>query len=131
MKIETKAIHVGEEPNLKPGGSGDVVMPIHLATTFAREKVDQPTEGYEYIRSGNPTRNALEARLASLENGKFGMAFASGLASETTIFLALLQSGNHVIAFDDLYGGSRPDETLRYSDNFKNSPPASNSSGGG
>jgi cystathionine gamma-lyase len=107
MKIETKAIHVGEEPNLKPGGSGDVVMPIHLATTFAREKVDQPTEGYEYIRSGNPTRNALEARLASLENGKFGMAFASGLASETTIFLALLQSGNHVIAFDDLYGGSR------------------------
>ncbi len=107
MKFETKAIHVGEEPNLKPGGSGDVAQPIHLATTFAREQVDHPTAGFEYIRSGNPTRNALEARYASLENARFGLAFASGLAAETTIFLSLLHAGDHVVAFDDLYGGSR------------------------
>jgi cystathionine gamma-lyase len=107
MKFETKAIHVGEEPNLQAGGSGDVVSPIHLATTFARERVDHPTGGYEYIRTGNPTRDALEARLAALENGRYGLAFSSGLAAETTIFLAILQAGDHVVAFDDLYGGSR------------------------
>ncbi|MBN2365685.1 MAG: aminotransferase class I/II-fold pyridoxal phosphate-dependent enzyme [Calditrichaeota bacterium] len=107
MKFETKAIHVGEEPNLKPGGSGDVAQPIHLATTFAREKVDHPTGGYEYIRSGNPTRNALEKRFAALESAEYGLAFTSGLAAETTLFLSLLQSGDHVVAFDDLYGGSR------------------------
>ena len=107
MKLETKAIHVGEEPNLKAGGSGDVVKPIHLATTFARNDVEEPTAGYEYIRSGNPTRLGLEARLASLENAKFGLAFASGLAAETTLFLSLLHAGDHLVAFDDLYGGSR------------------------
>jgi cystathionine gamma-lyase len=107
MKLETKAIHVGEEPNLKPGGSGDVVKPIHLATTFARRDVEVPTAGYEYIRAGNPTRSGLETRLASLENAKYGLAFASGLAAETTLFLSLLHAGDHVVAFDDLYGGSR------------------------
>jgi cystathionine gamma-lyase len=107
MKLETKAIHVGEEPNLKEGGSGDVVKPIHLATTFARKDVEEPTAGYEYIRSGNPTRLGLEARLASLENAKYGLAFASGLAAETTLFLSLLHAGDHIVAFDDLYGGSR------------------------
>lgn len=107
MKLETKAIHVGEEPNLQAGGSGDVVKPIHLATTFARKDVDQPTAGYEYIRSGNPTRLGLEARLASLENARYGLAFASGLAAETTLFLSVLKSGDHMVAFDDLYGGSR------------------------
>ncbi|UCF63974.1 MAG: PLP-dependent transferase [bacterium] len=107
MKLETKAIHVGEEPNLQAGGSGDVVKPIHLATTFARKDVDHPTAGYEYIRSGNPTRLGLEARLASLENARYGLAFASGLAAETTLFLSLLKSGDHMVAFDDLYGGSR------------------------
>jgi cystathionine gamma-lyase len=107
MKFETKAIHVGEEPNLTPGGSGDVVLPIHLATTYARNKVDHPTKGYEYTRAGNPTRHALEARLASLENATFALAFASGLAAETAIVLSLLNSGDHMVAFDDLYGGSR------------------------
>ena len=107
MKFETKAIHVGEEPNLKEGGSGDVVIPIHLSSTFARKEVDKPTNGYEYSRSGNPTRNALEKRLAVLEDAKFGLAFSSGLAAETIIALTLLKSGEHVIAFDDLYGGTR------------------------
>jgi len=119
MKFETRAIHVGEKPNLKEGGTGDVAMPVHLATTYAREKTDVPTAGYEYARSKNPTRNALEQRLASLENARYGLAFASGLAAETTIFLSLLQSGNHVIAFDDLYGGSRRLFTRVFSDNFK------------
>ncbi|MBI4595568.1 MAG: PLP-dependent transferase [Candidatus Tectomicrobia bacterium] len=107
MKFETKAIHVGEEPDLGEGGVGDVVIPIHLASTFARKKVEKPTGGYEYSRTGNPTRNALEKRLASLESAKYGLAFSSGLAAETTLALTLLQSDDHVIAFDDLYGGTR------------------------
>ena len=107
MKFSTKAIHLGEEPNLKEGGYGDVVAPIHLASTFARKDVDKPTGGYEYSRTNNPTRNALEKRLAPLENAKHCLAFASGLAAETTLVLALLRSGDHVIAVEDLYGGTR------------------------
>ncbi len=107
MKFSTKAIHCGEEPNLKEGGYGDIVTPIHLATTFARTEIDKPTGGYEYARTGNPTRKALERRLAELENAKYGLAFASGLAAETTLALALLKNGDHVIVFEDLYGGTR------------------------
>jgi len=107
MKFETKAIHLGEEPNLEAGGYGDAVMAIHLTTTFARKQVDVPTQGYEYSRSGNPTRDALEKRLAGLENAKFALAFASGLAAETNLILSLLKPGDHVLAFDDLYGGTR------------------------
>ncbi|MGH1364052.1 MAG: trans-sulfuration enzyme family protein [Calditrichia bacterium] len=107
MKFETRAIHAGEKPNLKDGGSGDVSVPIHLSSTFARKDIDVPTAGYEYSRSGNPTRDAVEKRLAALENAKYGLAFACGLASETTVILALLKAGDHVVAFDDLYGGSR------------------------
>lgn len=106
MKFSTSAIHIGSEPNLKDGGSGDVVIPVHLSTTFAREKVDKPTAGYEYSRSGNPTRFALEKNLASLENGKFAYAFSSGLAAITNV-LFLLQKGNHIISIDDVYGGTR------------------------
>lgn len=106
MKFSTSAIHTGNEPNLKAGGSGDVVVPIHLATTFARKKVGRPTGGYEYSRSGNPTRDALERNLASLENGKIAFSFASGLAAMTNILL-LLKSGDHVISIDDVYGGTR------------------------
>lgn len=119
MKFETKAIHVGEEPNLKEGGSGDVVIPIHLASTFARKEVDKPTNGYEYSRSGNPTRNALEKRLAALEDANFGLAFASGLGAETVITLTLLKSGDHVVAFDDLYGGTRRLFNKVFNQNFK------------
>jgi cystathionine gamma-lyase len=114
MKFSTKAIHCGEEPNLKEGGCGDVVTPIHLAATFARKEIDKPTGGYEYARTGNPTRNALEKRLAALENAKYGLAFASGLAAETTVALSLLKKSDHVVAFEDLYGGTRRlfDKTL-------------------
>lgn len=119
MKFETKAIHIGEEPNLKEGGTGDVVVPIHLSTTFARKEVDKPTCGYEYSRTGNPTRDALEKRLASLEHAKFALAFASGMAAETIICLTLLKSGDHVIAFDDLYGGTKRLFNKVFSQNFK------------
>ncbi|MFX0062960.1 MAG: trans-sulfuration enzyme family protein [Candidatus Hermodarchaeota archaeon] len=107
MKFETKAIRVGEEPNLDSGGTGDVVSPIHLSSTFARKKVEEPTQSYEYSRTGNPTRSAVEKRLAALENAKFGLAFSSGMAAETVIGLTLLKAGDHVIAFDDLYGGTK------------------------
>lgn len=106
MKFSTKAIHVGNEPNLKEGGSGDMVIPIHLSTTFAREKVDKPTAGYEYSRSGNPTRYALEKNLAALENGKYAFAFSSGLAAITNV-LFLVKKGDHIISIDDVYGGTR------------------------
>ncbi len=106
MKFSTAAIHVGNEPNFKEGGSGDVITPIHLSTTFAREKIDRPTGGYEYSRSGNPTRHALEKNLAALENGTYAFAFSSGLAAITNV-LMLLKSGDHVLSIDDVYGGTR------------------------
>lgn len=102
--FSTKSIHIGNEPDLD--GSGDVIMPIHLSTTFARRKVDKPSRGYEYSRSGNPTRDALEKNLASLENGNYAFTFSSGLAAITNI-LFLLKSGDHVLSIDDVYGGTR------------------------
>lgn len=100
--IATETIHSGEAPKLEPQASGDVATPIHLASTFARKEVETPTGGYEYSRSSNPTRLALEERLAALEGAKYGLAFASGLAAETSLILALLKAGDHVVAFDDL-----------------------------
>ncbi|MDP4210497.1 MAG: cystathionine gamma-synthase [Bacteroidota bacterium] len=107
LGFATKAIHVGEEPDFNNGGAGDVVSPIHLSTTFARKKVDEPTLGYDYTRSLNPTRKALEEKLAALENARYGLAFSSGLAAESTILLSLLKPGDHIVAFDDLYGGTK------------------------
>lgn len=104
MKFSTKAIHVGSRPNYQ--GSGDVAIPIHLSTTFARKNVYKPTGGYEYSRTGNPTRDAVEKNLAGLEEGKFGFAYSSGLAAETNV-LFLLKTGDHVIVGDDVYGGTR------------------------
>lgn len=107
MKFGTKVVHIGEEPDFREGGSGDVVVPIHLSSTFARRDVDKPTGGYEYSRSGNPTRDALEKRLAALEDAKYGLAFGSGLGAETTLLLSLLKKGDHVLGFDDLYDGTK------------------------
>ena len=107
MRFETRTIHAGEEPDFRDRGSGDVVVPIHLSSTFARKKVSEPTAGYEYSRSGNPTRDALEARFAALENAKYGLAFSSGMAAEATLCMSVLKPGDHVVAFDDLYGGTR------------------------
>jgi cystathionine gamma-lyase len=119
MEFETKAIHMGEEPVFKEGASGDVVMPIHLSSTFARKRVGEPTQGYEYSRTGNPTRYALEKRLAALEEATFGLAFASGMAAETTLALTVLKAGDHLLAFDDLYGGTRRLFNRIFQQNFK------------
>jgi cystathionine gamma-lyase len=101
----TRSVHDGEEPDLS--STGDVVSPIHLSSTFARRMVDEPTKGLEYSRTGNPTRSALEKRLASLENATYALAFSSGMAAETTLLLSLLNKGDHVVAGNDLYGGTR------------------------
>ena len=119
MKFETKAIHIGEEPNFKDGGTGDVAIPIHVSSTFARKEVDKPTAGYEYSRTENPTRDALQSRLAALENAKYGLAFSSGLGAETTILLSLTKSGDHIVAFDDLYGGTWRLLTQIFQEKFK------------
>ncbi len=103
--FSTRAIHVGEDP--RSTLHGDVVAPIHLSTTFAKRSVDEVEEGYVYSRTGNPTRDALEEKLAALENARYALAFSSGLAAEATVLLALLRRGDHVVAFDDLYGGTR------------------------
>jgi cystathionine gamma-synthase len=99
--FETRAIHVGQEPD---AATGAVVVPISLSTTFAQESVGKH-RGYEYARSGNPTRAALEACVASLENARHGLAFASGLAAEDAI-LRTLDPGDHVIIPTDAYGGT-------------------------
>ena len=105
--FSTRAIHNGEEPDFREGASGDVAVPIHLATTFARLKASNPTAGYEYTRSLNPTRKALEEKLAALDGAKYGLAFSSGLAAASTVIISLLKAGDNVIGFDDLYGGTR------------------------
>jgi cystathionine gamma-lyase len=97
----TRAVHVGQGPD---AATGAVVQPIHLATTFAQEGVGRHG-GFEYARSNNPTREQLERCLASLENGRHALAFASGLAATTTAML-LLDPGDHVVYMEDAYGGT-------------------------
>ena len=97
----TRAVHAGQLPD---PATGAIMTPVYLTSTFVQDAPGQHA-GYDYSRSGNPTRTALEANLASLEGGRFGLAFASGLASEHTV-LHLLRSGDHVVASRDLYGGS-------------------------
>ena len=99
--FETRAIHVGQAPDPHTGA---VVPPISLATTFAQHAVGEH-RGYEYARSGNPTRTALEECVASLEGAGHGLAFASGLAAEDVV-LRTLDPGDHVIIPDDAYGGT-------------------------
>lgn len=99
--FETRAIHEGQEPD---PGTGAVVPPIHLSTTFAQEEVGRH-RGYEYSRSGNPTRAALETCVASLEGARHGLAFASGLAAEDAI-LRLLPAGADIVLPPDAYGGT-------------------------
>ncbi len=99
--LDTLAIHAGQEPD---PSSGAVMTPIVLASTFAQ---DGPGvhKGFEYARTGNPTRNTLERCLAAMEGADHGLAFSSGCAAMTT-FLHTLRPGDHVVAGDDLYGGS-------------------------
>jgi cystathionine gamma-lyase len=104
--FETRSIHVGEKPEFLEGSKGEVVAPIYLSSTYARKKVKVHPQ-FEYSRSGNPTRFALEKRYASLEQTTFGLGFGSGLAAEATLLFSLLKPGDHVIGFDDLYGGTK------------------------
>ncbi len=99
--FSTKAIHSGQEPET---GTGAVVTPIFATSTFVQPSPGL-NKGYEYSRSGNPTRKALEQCIADLEMGKRGYAFSSGLAASSTI-LELLPHGSHILAISDLYGGS-------------------------
>lgn len=104
--FDTRSIHVGEGPEFLEGSKNEVVAPIYLSSTYARKEVKNP--GYfQYSRSNNPTRFALEKRYASLERTKYGLGFASGLAAEATLLFTLLNPGDHVIGFDDLYGGTK------------------------
>jgi len=99
--FSTRALHVGQGPDPETGA---VVQPIHMATTFAQQGVGKH-KGYEYGRTGNPTRNALEECLAALEGAKHCLAFASGMGAETTLML-LLNPGDHVVYMEDVYGGT-------------------------
>jgi cystathionine gamma-lyase len=101
MKFETRAIHVGQAPD---PATGATITPIYQTSTYTQEGLGQH-KGYEYSRTGNPTRTALEECLASLENAAHGLAFASGLAA-TSAVLNLLSAGDHVVAAEDLYGGT-------------------------
>ncbi|HEV3096087.1 MAG TPA: cystathionine gamma-synthase [Candidatus Dormibacteraeota bacterium] len=99
--FSTRAIHAGQPPD---PATGAVVVPIYQTSTFAQTGVGKH-RGYEYSRTRNPTRAALEECIAALEGGKHGLAFASGMAAEATI-MQLLKPGDHTLAVDDLYGGT-------------------------
>ncbi|HEV7898107.1 MAG TPA: cystathionine gamma-synthase [Planosporangium sp.] len=101
--FDTLAIHAGQEPDPRTGA---VVPPIYQTSTYAQDAVGDPRLGYEYSRSGNPTRDALQECLAALEGGRRGLAFASGLAAEDTLLRAVCQPGDHVVIPADAYGGT-------------------------
>ncbi|GAA2596084.1 cystathionine gamma-synthase [Winogradskya consettensis] len=101
--FDTLAIHAGQEPDPR---TGSVVPPIYQTSTFAQDAVGSPRLGYEYSRSGNPTRDALQECLAAIEGGRRGLAFASGLAAEDALLRTLCRPGDHVVIPDDAYGGT-------------------------
>ncbi len=114
-KFETMAVTHAEQPT-HDDRAGDVTMPIHLASTYevggidpdiALEDLDPDENQYLYSRLSNPTRHALEKRLAALEGGDHGMAFASGTSAIVATITACVSPGDHVVAFDDLYGGTK------------------------
>ena len=102
MKFETLAIHAGQEPD---PNNGAVMTPVYLTSTYMQDGVGKPRQGYEYSRTSNPTRKALQDCLAALEGGTFGLAFASGLSATDTV-LRLLDADSHVLAGNDVYGGT-------------------------
>ncbi|GAA2259503.1 MULTISPECIES: cystathionine gamma-synthase [Kitasatospora] len=101
--FETLAIHAGQEADPQTGA---VVTPIYQVSTYKQDGVGGLRGGYEYSRSANPTRTALEECLAALEGGARGLAFASGLAAEDTLLRAVLQPGDHIVIPNDAYGGT-------------------------
>jgi cystathionine gamma-lyase len=114
--FETLSVSYGEEPTPGAPMTGDVVSPIHLASTFALPGLDtdmslediDPSQGdFVYSRLSNPTRHAVEQRIGALEGGEHAYAFSSGTAAIFTVALAAVEPGDHVVAFDDLYAGTR------------------------
>ena len=101
MKFNTKVIHAGVEPD---PSTGAIMTPIYQTSTYVQEEVGKH-KGFEYSRTGNPTRSALENSLAALENAKYGACFGSGLAAIDCI-IKMLDPGDEVISTNDLYGGS-------------------------
>lgn len=101
MKFSTRAIHAGQHPD---PSTGAIMTPIFQTSTYAQSGMGEH-KGFEYARTSNPTRSALEDCIASLENGRYGLAFASGMAAEQAV-LSLLHAGDAMISCDDLYGGT-------------------------
>jgi cystathionine gamma-synthase len=101
--FDTLAIHAGQEPDPRTGA---VVPPIYQTSTYAQDTVGAPRLGYEYSRSSNPTRDALQECLAAIEGGRRGLAFASGLAAEDTLLRTVCRPGDHVVIPSDAYGGT-------------------------
>lgn len=100
-KFATRAIHAGQDPE---PATGAIIVPIYATSTYVASALGKH-KGYEYSRTGNPTRTALETALASLEGAKYGLAFASGMAAITTA-MCLFKAGDHIIVNDDVYGGT-------------------------
>jgi cystathionine gamma-synthase len=101
--FNTRAIHAGQEPDPVTGA---VVVPVHLTSTYKQDGVGGLRGGYEYSRSGNPTRTALQEAMAALEEGTTGLAFASGLAAEDALLRTVCAPGDHVVLPGDAYGGT-------------------------
>jgi cystathionine gamma-synthase len=101
--FNTRAIHAGQEPD---PATGAVIPPLHLTTTYKQDGVGGLRGGYEYSRSGNPTRTALQEALAALEQGSTGLAFASGLAAEDTLLRTVCRPGDQIVLGGDAYGGT-------------------------
>src|SRR3954463_8308771 len=99
----TRAIHAGYRPD---PATGVVNPPIYASSTFAQDGVGGLRGGFEYARTGNPTRAALEAALAAVEEGVFGRAFSSGMAATDCVLRAVLRPGDHIVMPDDAYGGT-------------------------
>jgi cystathionine gamma-synthase len=109
----TRAIHAGQDPDPH---TGSVIVPIHSSSTFVQDGVGGLREGYEYARTANPTRTALETCVAALEAGLHGRAFASGMAASDVLLRATCRPGDHIVIPDDAYGGTFRliDKVFRY-----------------
>jgi cystathionine gamma-synthase len=101
--FSTRAIHAGYEPDPLTGA---VNVPIYASSTFAQDGVGGLRDGFEYARTGNPTRRALEANMAALEGGRYGRAFSSGMAATDALLRATLRPGDHLVIPNDAYGGT-------------------------
>src|SRR6202035_4830721 len=113
LGFSSLAIHAGQEPDPLTGA---VVPPIYQVSTYKQDGVGGTRGGFEYSRTGNPTRAALEECLAALENGRFARAFASGMAASDVLLRAVCRPGDHIVLPDDAYGGTfrLVDKVLRH-----------------